>query len=415
MKKRLFILLFMFLFVVSIDKVLADGIFTIKYEKCSKAVDSTFDIEKETTPAVICTKADHDAKKCNYTPTEKCSDDGYGWYVSVKSKKDGKDYYYCVDDSFKENCGDQGYKIYKNGVSVGETGDDGDIVTFTWVAKDDNSQTFTAHFDSGATDATGSMGDQTIHIGAKEKLKKNEFKRENYKFNGWIAQAVIDGKKLYICSDGSYKEKIGDCTDFSGIRIYSDQAVVNQTGVVGGNVYFTATWKVFMKGNPACRQYNSENACTSAGCSWNSRHSFCNNTGLTYLKCGDATDIPEIVPELTGYAVTLLKTVAPIVLIIMSIIQLVKSITAAKDDEIKKAQATLVKRLIIAALIFLVITIVQFVLLKVADSSEKGNLSSCLSCFLNGSSDSKCGSVYYNDGDGKCYYTGSGTQFKCDI
>lgn len=411
MKKRLFILLFMFLSITSIDRVLADGQFTIKYEGCSKAVDDTInDLSTITTTVNIGEK----------TPTEKCEDkgenEGYGWYVSVKSKKDGKIYYYCVNDEFKVDCGDQGKKIYKNGASVSETGDDGDEVTFTWVKIGDTSQTFTAHFDSGSNDATGSMANQTIHIGAKEQLNKNEFKRENYEFNGWIAQAVIDGKKLYICSDGSYQEKIGDCTDFhTGIRIYSNRAVVNQTGVVGGDVYFTATWKVFMKGNPACRQFKSENACTSAGCSWNSRHNFCNNTGLTYLKCGDATDIPEIVPELTGYAVTLLKTVAPIVLIIMSIIQLVKSITAAKDDEIKKAQATLVKRLIIAALIFLVITIVQFVLLKVADSSEKGNLSSCLSCFLNGSSDSKCGSVYYNDGDGKCYYTGSNKEFNCEI
>ena len=136
------------------------------------------------------------------------------------------------------------------------------------------------------------------------------------------------------------------------------------------------------------------------------------SNNLRYLKCGDAKDIPEIVPQLTSYAVTLLKTAVPIVLIIMSVIQLVKAITAGKEDEIKKAQSSLIKKVIIAALVFFIVSIVQFVMLKVADSSEKDNLSSCLSCFLNGTSD--CGGIYTKDGYGSCIYVDTNDSFECD-
>ena len=37
-------------------------------------------------------------------------------------------------------------------------------------------------------------------------------------------------------------------------------------------------------------------------------------------------------------------------------------------------------------------------MLRVADSSEKNSLSSCLSCFLNGTDD--CGALYYKDESG---------------
>ncbi len=134
----------------------------------------------------------------------------------------------------------------------------------------------------------------------------------------------------------------------------------------------------------------------------NEKYKFCSPNGLAYLSCGDAKDIPEIVPTLTSYAVTILKIATPLILIIISIIQLVKAITSSKEDDIKKAQNSLIKRIIAAAIVFFVVTIVQFVMLKVASDDEKGNLSSCLSCFLNGTD--KCTSLYYVDSNGsQCF------------
>ena len=172
-----------------------------------------------------------------------------------------------------------------------------------------------------------------------------------------------------------------------------------------------AEWEPTQKFVVKCLNFSKKSDCQANRCSWNNDYNFCTNDGLAFLSCGDAKDIPPIVPKLVSYAVTLLKTVAPIVLIIISIITLVRSITAGKEDEIKKAQNSLVKRIIMAALVFFTVTIVQFIMLKVADSSEKDSLSSCLSCFLNGTDD--CGSIYYKDGYGKCYYL-DGKPFSCD-
>ena len=166
-----------------------------------------------------------------------------------------------------------------------------------------------------------------------------------------------------------------------------------------------------IKNSKVCTDYKTDTECKRNKCSWNKEYGFCSNDGLTYLKCGDANDFPSIVPKLSSYAVTLLKTVTPVVLIIFSIISLVKAMTSSKEEDIKKAQAGLIKRIIISALIFFVITIVQFIMLKVASSAEKDNLSSCLSCLLNGTSD--CGSIYYKSGSGKCFYV-KGGEYDCD-
>lgn len=170
----------------------------------------------------------------------------------------------------------------------------------------------------------------------------------------------------------------------------------------------------FVSAAQRCTDY-SEDVCSVKGCSWNDEHNFCSPDGLTYLACGDTKDIPEMVPVITSFVVTLLKTATPIILIVMSVISMIKAITAGKEDEIKKAKSSFIKRLIYGALVFFVVTIVQFVMLKVAsDKTEHDSLSNCLSCFLNGSSD--CGGLYYKDGYGYCYWASDtpGTKmFKC--
>ena len=362
--------------------------FTIQYEGCSNLSGKTQDITigKSTT-------------------TKKCTDSGFlGWHVEVVNKG-----WYCIEDGdLHSDCGTQGKKIYSNGASVTETGDNGDTVIFHAVTQSNTDQKFTIQFFDGVGGkADGSMSDQEVVIGVKTNIKKNAFKRENYKFAGWTVKVLeSNGNIFYYCADGSTGSVESCNDDHGGFKVYSDGAQITQTGTAGSTVQMTATWKVAVEEDQDCFQYHGDQeSCESKGCSYNTEHGFCNVDGLTYLSCGDAKDIPEAVPGITSFAVTLLKTVTPIVLIIVSVIQLVKALISSKEDEIKKAQASLIKKGIAAVIIFFVITIVQFIILKVADSSEKDNLSSCLSCFLNGTGDSKCGKVYFKDGYGKCFYT----------
>ena len=143
---------------------------------------------------------------------------------------------------------------------------------------------------------------------------------------------------------------------------------------------------------------NDEDGCTHNGrfsCLWISgggSPGYCNTDDLQYIKCGGAFDIPEQAPRIMSFAINLLKIGTPIILIITGIITLVKAVAASKEDDMKKAQSTLIRKAVAAALVFFVISIVQFVLLSVADSGDESSISNCLSCFMNNDCDSN---VYY--------------------
>ena len=168
----------------------------------------------------------------------------------------------------------------------------------------------------------------------------------------------------------------------------------------------------------SCIEYTKETSCVNNAyfaCIWNETEygNYCSTDNLLYVACGDAFDIPHQAPELISFAVNLLKIATPIILIFVSIITLFKAITASKEDEIKKAQSSLIKKIIAAVMVFFVVSIVQFVISKVADSSEQGGLESCLSCFLNNDCEN---SIYYKTNVGGtyiCTYIESKKTFTC--
>lgn len=167
-----------------------------------------------------------------------------------------------------------------------------------------------------------------------------------------------------------------------------------------------------------CRRgYTSgnEDAEIKFSCIWNENEfgSYCNVDKLIYVNCGDSYDIPYEAPRIISFVVYLLKIGTPIILIFFSIIPLVKAITKSNEDELKKAQKVIVKKLIAAALVFFVISIVQFVIMKVADSSETDNISKCFDCFLNDNCED---STYYKTNVGGTYLCKpfSGSTYVCE-
>lgn len=129
-------------------------------------------------------------------------------------------------------------------------------------------------------------------------------------------------------------------------------------------------------------QIQNKYLCIEKGYIWN-KENYCNTDNLQYVMCGDAHDIPAQIPSLISMAVNLLKIATPIILIIVSIITLVKAIMSSKEDEIKKGQQSLIRKVIAAIMIFMIISMVQFVVLKVADDKDQTSISACMSCFLN--------------------------------
>lgn len=70
--------------------------------------------------------------------------------------------------------------------------------------------------------------------------------------------------------------------------------------------------------------------------------------------------------------VNIIRFAVPIFLILLGSIDLAKAVIAGKEDEMKKAQGTLIKRAVYALAVFLVVTLVIFVmgLLPVGGADE---------------------------------------------
>lgn len=106
---------------------------------------------------------------------------------------------------------------------------------------------------------------------------------------------------------------------------------------------------------------------------------------FVYLLAEDSvcTALPEEVGQIADIvrvAVTILKIAVPVLLIIWGMLDLGKAVMAQKEDEIKKGQQTFIKRLIAAALVFFIVTIVGLVI-KLIGGDQNGTWS-CAKCFI---------------------------------
>lgn len=94
--------------------------------------------------------------------------------------------------------------------------------------------------------------------------------------------------------------------------------------------------------------------------------------------CNDTSEIWQVV----GNVVTMLKIAIPLIIIVLAIIDLGKAAISSKDDEMKTAFKTLVRRFIAGAVIFFVPTIVTVVFSLVGEfnDSTKADYTICASC-----------------------------------
>ncbi len=93
-------------------------------------------------------------------------------------------------------------------------------------------------------------------------------------------------------------------------------------------------------------------------------------------------------PYIVNMAITIIKIVVPILLIIFGMLDLGKAVVASKEDEIKKGQQTFIKRVIAAVIVFFVIQIVQIVISFV--SNKDPNVVNCFNCFVNADTEKGC-------------------------
>lgn len=104
-----------------------------------------------------------------------------------------------------------------------------------------------------------------------------------------------------------------------------------------------------------------------------------------YIECGSKV-IPGGVVEITRAAKNLLQIILPLVLIIYGSFDFVKAVMAFNANDMKVKQKQFLRRLVAAVLAFFVVTLVEFVIKFVADTSD---YSSCIACAV--SSEEYCG------------------------
>ena len=176
---------------------------------------------------------------------------------------------------------------------------------------------------------------------------------------------------------------------------YADDGKING----GLNTKISYNKEIFTTTQSSCLDYRTKASCETdqgVACVWTENDDvldggFCNVDNLLYVGCGDASDIPMQVPQIISFIVNFLKIATPIILIIIGMISLFKSMAAGKEDEMKKAQSALIKKIIAAVLVFFVVAIVQFIISLVAEDKEYRGFESCLNCFLN----NKCTATTY--------------------
>lgn len=79
----------------------------------------------------------------------------------------------------------------------------------------------------------------------------------------------------------------------------------------------------------------------------------------------------EAVVSVVKFILKIIQWVVPIILIVLGTIDLVKAVVAGKDDDIKKHQQTLIKRIIAAVIVFLIPMLVTVLMGWIGNSEWK--------------------------------------------
>ena len=91
-------------------------------------------------------------------------------------------------------------------------------------------------------------------------------------------------------------------------------------------------------------------------------------------------NIPQQIINITSLLYDLIRVGIPLLLIVIGMLDFGKAVIAGKEDEIKSSQKLFVKRLISAAVVFLVLALVELVLGLVA--SDSANMMTCIKTIL---------------------------------
>lgn len=101
---------------------------------------------------------------------------------------------------------------------------------------------------------------------------------------------------------------------------------------------------------------------------------------------GNSIKVDSSLPAAVSAIINILKIAIPILVIVFGLLDLGKAVMSAKEDDIKKNQGLLIKRIIVAVFVFFVVAIVQFVV-SLVGGGDSDNIIDCIDCFINNNCD----------------------------
>lgn len=120
---------------------------------------------------------------------------------------------------------------------------------------------------------------------------------------------------------------------------------------------------------------------------------FCSNSevfaeGFTCEALGTDIIIDAQLSKIVKYVIVAIQIAAPVLLVVLGTIDLLKGMVSQKEDDIKQGQRIFVKRLIAGILLFFVIALVK-IMIGVFANGESSDIISCVNCII-GQETEKC-------------------------
>ena len=94
---------------------------------------------------------------------------------------------------------------------------------------------------------------------------------------------------------------------------------------------------------------------------------------------GSTIEIPDAIVNLTKTIIFVIQVVVPILLILWGMLDFAKGVIGQDEDKIKAGQKKFIQRLIAAAIVFLIVTVVQIVITTVGNISGDTGVWQCAS------------------------------------
>ncbi len=101
------------------------------------------------------------------------------------------------------------------------------------------------------------------------------------------------------------------------------------------------------------------------------------------VTCGNNLELPEDLVKLISIVITAMQVAVPIILIVMGMLDFAKAASASKEEDMKKAQQSFVRRLIAGACVFLVICVVK-IAVGIVNTDDSNDMLKCVDKLLNG-------------------------------